>query len=185
MNRKVKSRASARYWIDIATAELRKRGPTALTIDALCRKTGKTKGSFYAHFENHDAFLAALAAEWRRRNTEAIIANVDTERLPRNRLAKLNQAALRLDADLERGLRWLAEGNAIVATAVAEIDRARTSYLAGLYQAVRGRAWTEAMDLAVIEYAAYVGLQFLRPKRDTPELERLHRAFERFISRGA
>ncbi|MBH5397550.1 TetR/AcrR family transcriptional regulator [Bradyrhizobium sp. CNPSo 4010] len=181
--RRSRGRVSAQYWIDVAARELCARGPDALTIDLLCRKTRKTKGSFYAHFDNYDAFLIALAADWRKRNTEAVIQTVDEKGTPNDRLATLNHLAVRLDAKLDHGMRMLAARNSLIADAVAEVDETRISYLADLYRAAAGYSRTEARDLATIEYAAFVGLPLLAPRRSTRELERLYKAFIRFTSR--
>lgn len=182
--RRKQARVSAQYWIDVAAKALSKRGPDALTIDAMCRATGKTKGSFYAHFDNHDAFLAALAAYWRENATEAVIRSVDSAASNR-RLSLLNTLAVRVDSRLDQGMRSLAGVSQLVAEAVADVDKTRTAYLAGLYRAAGGYSDSEARDLAAIEYAAYVGLQQIKPKRGPRELERLYAAFTKLISRSA
>lgn len=178
-----KLRLSAQHWIDVAAEELSERGPDALTIDALCRKTRKTKGSFYAHFDSHDAFLAALAAHWRERNTEAVVRSADEKTTPRDRLAMLNYVAVRLDARLDQGMRMLADRNPHIAEAVAEVEETRIAYLADLYLVTGDYSENEARDLATIEYAAYVGLQLVGSKRTPHELERLYQAFTKLTSR--
>lgn len=179
MKEAAKQRASAQYWIDLATEALCEHGPDALTIDALCRKSGKTKGSFYAHFDSHDSFLLRLAAHWRERNTEAVIQAADVKPAAQDRLAMLNYLAVRLDMRLDQGMRLLAERSLRIAEEVTEVDEARIAYLTDLHQATGPFPDGEAMDIATIEYAAYVGLHLIRPKRAPEELERLHKAFTR------
>lgn len=184
MKRKAPPRASAQHWIDVAAKALCRHGPDELTIDALCRKAGKTKGSFYAHFESHDAFLAALVAYWRETNTQAVTRVVEKEGSPRDRLALLNQVAVRLDARFDLGMRRLADRNQFVSDAVAEVDNMRIAYLASLYEATGDYSVSEAADLATVEYAAYVGLQQINPDREPDELERLYQAFAKLVLRS-
>ena len=44
---------------------LSEEGPPALSLERLTEAAGRTKGSFYHHFQGRDGFLAALVAHWR------------------------------------------------------------------------------------------------------------------------
>jgi AcrR family transcriptional regulator len=182
MTGETKARLSAHQWIEVGLRELSEHGPDALTIDALCRRTGKTKGSFYAHFGSHGAFLGSLVRSWLERNTVALLQAADVEPTPRGRLNKLNALALRLDAKLDQGMRALAERHPALSEAVSEVDSIRIANLARLHRAVRNCTEAESIDLATIEYAAFIGFQFMYPKRDVGELERLYVAFEEMTS---
>lgn len=48
-------------WLAIGRDALREGGPEALTIEALTRRAGKTRGSFYHHFPDHAGFARTLA----------------------------------------------------------------------------------------------------------------------------
>jgi AcrR family transcriptional regulator len=185
MTGETKARLSAQQWIEIGLQELSKRGPDALTIDALCRRTGKTKGSFYAHFGSHGAFIGSLVTRWLERNTEALLRAADIEPTPRGQLNKLNALAVRLDAKLDQGMRALAERHPAFTKAVSKVDSIRIANLARLHRAVRNCSEAEALDLATVEYAAYIGFQFMHPKRSVGELERLYLAFEKMTSNHA
>ena len=50
------SRFSRTDWLALGLAALAEDGPLGLTIAALCRRAGKTKGSFYAHFPAIEAY---------------------------------------------------------------------------------------------------------------------------------
>lgn len=177
-----KVRLSAQQWIETGLRELSEHGPDALTIDALCRRTGKTKGSFYAHFGSHGAFLEALVQCWLERNTEALLQAANAEPTPQGRLNKLNALAVRLDTELDQGMRALAERHPTLTEAVSKVDDIRISNLARMHCAVRSCSEAEALDLATIEYAAFIGFQSMHPKRSVGELERLYRVFEEMIS---
>lgn len=182
MTEGAKVRLTARQWIEIGLRELCENGPDALTIDALCRNNGKTKGSFYAHFASHDAFLASLARCWFERNTEVLLQATNAEPLPQDQLKRLNHLAVRLDAKLDQGIRALAWRHPALAEAVSDVDAIRIANLTRLHRAMRNCSETEASDLATIEYAAYIGLQTMQPWRSVDELERLYKAFEQLVS---
>lgn len=177
------ARISAQSWIEIAIEQLAEYGADALTIDALCARLQKTKGSFYAHFESHEAFLISLAAHWRKHNTEMIISETDALKNPQDRLAQLQHFAVQLDPRIDQGMRGLSERHPLIGEAVSSVDTMRTQYLADLYIASGAYSKSEAQDLATIEYAAYVGLYLIGPKRDQAELDRLYRTFTNLLAR--
>lgn len=53
-----------RDWLDAGLELLRVRGIGGVEVGPLCRRVGVTKGSFYYHFENRDAFLGRLIEHW-------------------------------------------------------------------------------------------------------------------------
>ncbi|MGU3432521.1 TetR/AcrR family transcriptional regulator [Actinomycetes bacterium M1A6_2h] len=57
-------RLSMDDWIDSAFALLVKDGAAGVKITRLCEELGVTKGSFYWHFEDIDALMAAVADRW-------------------------------------------------------------------------------------------------------------------------
>ena len=178
MNTAKKSRASSHYWIDVAVKALSEKGPDALTIEALCRETGKTKGSFYAHFSGYDAFLSALAERWKETNTDVLTRTVDTSASPSDASALLNHLAVRLDPYFDRGMRRLAYRNSLIAEAVRHVDEQRIAYMSQLNRALKSCSEGEAKDLATLEYAAYVGLQQIYPDMEPCELDRLYKSWE-------
>ncbi|WP_172448586.1 TetR/AcrR family transcriptional regulator [Caulobacter mirabilis] len=146
-------------WLGLGLAALAEAGPPALTIEALCQRAGKTKGSFYAHFAGSEAYLAALAEHWRERHTRRLVEAARAEDRADAQLSALDQLALRLDERVEQGMRRLAAVDETVRRVCAEVDRERIAYLAELHQ-VSGRFdAADAQALARLEYAAFVGFQ--------------------------
>ena len=73
--RKAKSKASrlAREdWLDGARAALIDGGVAAVRVEKLAARMGVTTGSFYWHFPDRDALLAALLDDWTSRNTASL-----------------------------------------------------------------------------------------------------------------
>ena len=58
-------RFSQQDWLDAGVSALSEGGVGAVTIDALCRRVGKTKGSFYSHFPTMSDFIRQLGERWR------------------------------------------------------------------------------------------------------------------------
>ncbi|MBI9049148.1 MAG: TetR/AcrR family transcriptional regulator [Anaerolineaceae bacterium] len=68
------SRISKNDWLEIGLLTLSTEGVQGLTIDALTRKLSVTKGSFYHHFKNYEAYKNGLLEFWNEQYTERIVA---------------------------------------------------------------------------------------------------------------
>ncbi len=171
-------------WLELGLAALAEDGPAGLTIDALCRRAGKTKGSFYAHFPAIEAFLAALAGHWRESFTLRLMQAADQGEVAGERLMALDRMALALDARVEQGMRRVAQLDAGVAAICTAVDRERIDYLARLHGEA-GRTPGEALALARIEYAAFVGFQQLDLGLSPQDLHDCYRSLMRMLTRPA
>jgi AcrR family transcriptional regulator len=60
-----KTRLNVDDWIVAALDIMASEGIGGVKIGRLCEKLGVTKGSFYWHFKDLDAFLEAIAQRWR------------------------------------------------------------------------------------------------------------------------
>lgn len=150
-------------WLEMGLAALAETGPEALTIEALCLRAGRSKGSFYHHFETIEAYRLALAEFWRARDTEAIIAATTTARAPED-LEALNRLTSHLDMRLEQGMRRLGAVDSEVAVIIRAVDRRRIGHLVKLYGETGDFAPEAAELLAQITYAAFVGFQVIAPE---------------------
>ncbi|MGI9352746.1 MAG: TetR/AcrR family transcriptional regulator [Rhizobiaceae bacterium] len=174
-------RFSRSTWIDLGLSELREVGPPALTIDHLCGKADKTRGSFYFHFESIENYLTALAWEWHDQFTSQVISASQTNT---SRLDLLNTLAVRLDLNLEAGIRQLALVNDAVSEVVTDVDRERVSWLAKLYQNSGKYNADQATALARIEYAAFTGFKLVEPDMTPAEAREIYSAFLEFTDRA-
>src|SRR6202048_3809831 len=68
---------SAKDWLDQGLKTLTHNGFTALTPEPLAKAMGVSRGSFYWHFADIDAFHAAMLKHWREVAAEQIIANLE------------------------------------------------------------------------------------------------------------
>lgn len=66
---------------------------------------------------------------------------------------------------------------------MAEVDDFRISHLADLYLATGQYSAAQAIDLATIEYAAYIGLRVVGSNRTPHERTQLYEALSKLTSR--
>jgi AcrR family transcriptional regulator len=170
-----------RHWVEHALGELRERGPQALTLERLCASAGRTRGSLYHHFSDHQALLSAVIRHWRERFTDAVIQAIRDERLRGSRAAaRLNDLATALDFQVETGIRHLAASYPALQPEVDEVDRRRIAFLAELRREA-GTTASDAQVTAELEYAAYVGAQHLCTILPAARLRALYRHLERLL----
>lgn len=163
-------RLTAQDWIDFALQALARTGFDALKADVLARKLGISRGSFYWHFADLDAFHRQVIARWKEAATEAIIA--DIERGSREeRIEALLRHAFGGGAAVEVRMRAWAESNAAAARALAEIDRRRRAYIERLL-IEEGVAPALAATRTQVLYWTYLGAASSRSRLTGVRLER-------------
>ena len=151
-------RFSQQDWLDAGLSALSEGDVGAVTIDALCRQVGKTKGSFYSHFPTMSDFIRQLGERWRQTNTDMLI-DASERAKPEERRAVLNQLAMSLDHGLEREFRRLAAGDHVAAKILCDVDDRRIDFLAESYRATGVFNDDDALALARVEYAMFLGYQ--------------------------
>lgn len=118
-------RLSIDDWTERALALVMDEGVGAIKINRLCKDLGVTKGSFYWHFADLDALLAAIAERWCAETREVLSNLSDLDQLPP--LERIRAMALRLTDDrswsVERALREWATGDEKVAAVIVESDQ--------------------------------------------------------------
>src|SRR5438477_7765626 len=83
------TRLSAQDWETAALEALADGGVAGVAVEPLARRLGVTKGSFYWHYADREALLAAALSRWEKSHTESIIAALADVRDPRERLVRL------------------------------------------------------------------------------------------------
>jgi AcrR family transcriptional regulator len=157
-------------WIDAGYAVLAEGGFNALRIGKLCDRLQVTKGSFYWHFTDIQAYRAALVEAWgevreRERRRFATMQDVS----PRLRMAVMMETLV--DPShwaVERVMRTWAVADEQVADQVRRSDR---RVLTALQQAFLDEGFSpkEAAMRSTIMFAAGVGLlQTADPGRPAP-----------------
>lgn len=123
------NRFSRNAWVDHGLRTLAESGPEALNANALCRAVGVSRGSFYWHFENMEAFELAVLTAWRERTTEAAIAALESLPPGTGRLEGLVERVLAGRDPIEGAVRRWSTSRPLVAEALAVVDALRLEYL--------------------------------------------------------
>jgi AcrR family transcriptional regulator len=169
-------RSSKIEWCEQGLSLLRESGPQAITIERLCERLSKTKGSFYHHFKDLSAFQEAMLARWQEQYTEAPIAMSNKEGSAEKKARRLEAIVGELDHVLDTAIRAWARSDPRALAAVWAVDVKRMRFLGQLHKEAQ-RPRPEA--LGELEYAAFVGLQHLAlsPKRKAVLARTLAQAF--------
>jgi AcrR family transcriptional regulator len=148
---------NAEKWVDFGLDALRAQGFRALKADSLARALKVSRGSFYWHFADIDAFHRAVVEAWRRRSTERVIERLDAMPETAARLPELLSSAFSTGDSLEKAMRaWALSLNPIAVSAVAEVDAIRVRYIERLLVNANLPA-EEVRARALVLYWAYVG----------------------------
>ena len=125
-----KKRLTRQSWIDAGLTALTEQGPSALAAEPLARALGTTKGSFYWHYKDVPAFQAAVVKDWQSRAFAEIVKALADSAPADQRLRQFGRAFLADPTD--PALRAWAQGDAMVAQALAQVDAERLTYIASL-----------------------------------------------------
>lgn len=120
-------RKSRNDWIKAAYLTLADAGVEQVRVEALARKLGVTKGSFYWHFKDRQALLEATLDAWEERGTDWVISEVEAASDdPTTRAARLWEIVSR-DGRIvgELTLRQWARRDEDVAARVRRVDERR------------------------------------------------------------
>jgi len=177
---------SARDWTDAALDALARGGLPAVAVEPLAKALGTTKGSFYWHFADRSALIAATLGLWEQRDTDRVLAGIDQLGDAEARLRGLLRLAftsVRGDAaegvgGIELALQASA-GDPLVAAALERVTARRVSALTQLYGEL-GLSPARARDQALLAYTSFLG--HAQMARATPGLLPRGRAFARHVA---
>jgi AcrR family transcriptional regulator len=160
--RPLKSSAPAiqtrQLWIDAGLKVLAEKGPDGLRIDTLSIKLSLTKGSFYHHFADRQAYLEALLDEWKTMSTERLIAMSNQAATPEARFNLISRMVEHIDHRLETALRLWAAFDPAIQAAVTRVDRRRIAYICNIAQSITSDRET-AKFVAELGYSSFIGAQ--------------------------
>jgi AcrR family transcriptional regulator len=132
-----KVRLDGDAWLAAGFSLLAIEGIDGVRVELLARKLGVTKGSFYWHFKDRDAFHGALLERWRRNATSDLIQWFEQKSEPRDLFGQL----LRMPCisrlpdqtlDVELALRLWARRDERPAAVLQEVDELRIRHIGSL-----------------------------------------------------
>jgi AcrR family transcriptional regulator len=150
-------------WAGAALEVLPRGGLAAVAVEPLAKHLGTTKGSFYWHFTDRNALIAAALQLWEERDTDLVIAAIERGDDPSSRIRNLLVlafGAVRADSQPGAGSVELAlQANAthpLVAAALARVTERRLAHLTTLFTEL-GLTPARARDRGLLAYTAYLG----------------------------
>jgi AcrR family transcriptional regulator len=176
-----KNRLSAADWEQAALDMLAESGVAAVAVEALARRLGVTKGSFYWHFSTREALLQAALERWERRDERDVLAPIEAVSDPRERIRALIRevshrhpshavfAALLKSVDLPS-----------IRPFVERVSQRRIEFVTDAFRQA-GFDPVTAANRARLAYSAYVGFiqlaQIGQPRMNHDEFEAYIRDF--------
>jgi AcrR family transcriptional regulator len=149
---------SREQWAAEALAALARGGPGAVAVEPLAKRLGATKGSFYWHFSDRNQLLAAALELWERRDTDDVIARLETIQDPTQRLIALSDTAFAKANAVDVHAALLgALGDDQIAAAVRRVTDRRIAFTTQAFRQL-GLTEAEARLEAHLVYATYIGV---------------------------
>lgn len=178
------ARVPRQAWIEEGFRILASEGDGALTVEALCQRLRRSKGSFYHHFDGRPGYVADLLGEWERQATDRLIETGHTEAPVEDRLRAVNRQASELrNARLERAIRGWAAREPVARGVQDRVDRRRLAFLEELCAERMGEG-DPALHLARVFQLAFVGAQHVEPPLEGEDLYRTFRFLDPLFDVG-
>jgi AcrR family transcriptional regulator len=174
------SRFKKEDWLALGAKLLAEEGSAALTIDRLTAVAQRTRGSFYHHFEDRDAFLRAMMERWRAQVIDEAGKRYEQAQSANELRRLMREQPMALDYQFERALRRFAASEPIVRQAVSEVDAKRIEGLACVLSYVDPDL-DDPQAAAYVQYAALVGLQWLLDEADDSRMPGILKAGHRIF----
>lgn len=150
-------RLDRQAWIDAGLAKLAEEGPQSLKVMGIAQYLGVTKGSFYWHFPDLQAYKTAVLQEWERTYTQDLIMQANRLSIDaRTRLCFSLKTVLAGKSPLGSAIREWALTDEDVAQAQDRVDQDRLVYVSGLLHEM-GWPRDDAARLARWIYYAIIG----------------------------
>jgi AcrR family transcriptional regulator len=143
-------------WIALGVDVLSRAGPGALTIDTLCARARRTKGSFYHHFKTIGDLRQAVARFWIEAEADALARIAAADGSPAERLEAASHPGGAGEAAMARGVRALAGEDPEIAAMVARADDRRELVLTTLVASAWPVSGAHAHNLARIFHALHI-----------------------------
>ena len=154
-------RLTVEDWTAAALRALGRGGLAAVAVEPIAAELGTTKGSFYWHFANRDALLAAALRHWERTETEDVIARVGTLPAGRARVRALLGGAVGREYTASTGARvelalQPTAAHPLVAPVLERVTVRRLEYLTAQF-AELGFGPDDARRRGLMAYTVYLG----------------------------
>lgn len=176
-----RSRLSAADWEQAALETIAESGVGAVAVEALARRLGVTKGSFYWHFATREALIQAALERWERDDDQDVLVSIETVADPRERVRELiRQVSHKRPSHAVFAALLKALDQAQIGPIIERVSQRRLEFVTRAFHQA-GFDATTAANRARLAYSAYVGFiqlaQIGQPRMNHDEFEAYIRDF--------
>jgi AcrR family transcriptional regulator len=168
--KKERSTLSAGDWEQQALVLIAEKGIRAVTVEALAKRMGVTKGSFYWHFPNRDALLEQSLLRWEKHDSANLVASLSAIDDPRERLRSFFRGAgrERFTHDVYSSLCTAAD-HPKVEPLLERVAERRMKHIETAFGEI-GFDPAKASHRARLTYSTYLGFLQLQKQNQAPNL---------------
>lgn len=150
-------RLNRQAWIDAGLSKLAEEGPQSLKVMGIAQQLGVTKGSFYWHFSDLQAYKTEVLRAWESKYTLDVMQQANgVSSDARTKLHFLLKATFAQRSELGCAIRAWALTDEHVAQAQQRVDQGRISYVTELLREI-GWPAEDAAALSRFLYYAVIG----------------------------
>lgn len=160
-------------WLEQGLITLAEQGVDALTIEAMCKLMKVTKGSFYHHFKNREAFLEAILAFWEDKYTQQFITFSQDGLDHQEKSKRLHQLVLESYGTSEVNIRAWAQVDPLARKYQERVDQQRLNFLYELQQGLYEKDEI-ARTMAQLQYTTLIGSAQMIPALSQTDLEHMY-----------
>lgn len=171
-----KPRLSAEDWELAALDVIGEEGVYAVAVETLARRLGVTKGSFYWHFENRDALIAAALERWETEDIRTFERSIGIIRDPHDKLRTLfRRTRQEIRSHVIFCALFKAADHPLVGPVMERVSERRIAYLRDGFESLN-MSRDDALNRARLTYLSYVGFlqyyqQFRSARMSATELD--------------
>ena len=165
-------------WLEQGLMTLAEKGVDALTIDAMCQLLSVTKGSFYHHFQNRDAFLEAILSYWEDKFTKQFIEFSQEGLSTQEKIERLHQRVIESYGTYEVNIRAWAQLDLLARKFQERVDQQRLNFLYELQKEMLSDEKV-ARTMAQLQYATLIGSTGIIPHLEADDLENMYQLLAR------
>jgi len=168
--KKERSTLSAGDWEQQALVLIAEKGIRAVAVEALAKRMGVTKGSFYWHFPNRDALLEQSLLRWEKHDAANLMASLSAIDDPRERLRSFFRriGRERFTHDVYSSLCTAAD-HPKVEPLLERVAERRMKHIEAAFSEI-GFDPAEASHRARLTYSTYLGFLQLQKQNQAPNL---------------
>ncbi len=183
---KTGKRMTREDWLERGLAALADEGVAGLSVERLCVLAGKTRGSFYHHFKDHNEFVMAMLEHWREASTARIIAAVSGVSDPRRQRLALARQTVGLSSASENAIRGWSGTDERARRVILKVDEHRLEFLRQGIVTLAAAAGirlspSRARDLALLDYSLFIGVHAIKPEASPKYYLKLNKLSESML----